>query len=102
MRPRQTPADFHGRHERRLEADLRQQAARLGIELVGRLDTAGAALERAASVQAVCEVAAEAFRKLTGFDRAERAAVTRALARSGGSRTTRQDTTGWRDSRAIP
>ncbi|QYF86201.1 histidine kinase dimerization/phosphoacceptor domain -containing protein [Brevundimonas sp. PAMC22021] len=52
-----------------VEVEQSSQAARLGIELVGRLDTAGAALERAASVQAVCEVAAEAFRKLTGFDR---------------------------------
>lgn len=40
-----------------------------GVELISRLDAAGAALERAGTVRAVCERAAEAFRDLTGFDR---------------------------------
>ncbi|RYG07779.1 MAG: GAF domain-containing protein, partial [Caulobacteraceae bacterium] len=52
-----------------VEVEQSSQQARLGIDLVANLDTAGASLERAVTVQSVCERAAEAFRKLTGFDR---------------------------------
>ena len=52
-----------------IEVEQSSQQARLGVELVAGLDTAGAALERAASVQGLCDRAAEAFRRLTGFDR---------------------------------
>jgi len=52
-----------------VEVEQSSQQARLGVELIARLDAAGAALERAGTVQAVCERAADAFRKLTGFDR---------------------------------
>lgn len=52
-----------------VEIEQSSQAAQLGVELITRLDAAGAALERAATVRAVCERAAEAFRSLTGFDR---------------------------------
>jgi light-regulated signal transduction histidine kinase (bacteriophytochrome) len=52
-----------------LEIEQSSQAAQLGVELVSRLDAASAALERAGTVRAVCERAAEAFRRLTGFDR---------------------------------
>ncbi|RZJ27652.1 MAG: GAF domain-containing protein, partial [Brevundimonas sp.] len=52
-----------------LEIEQSSQAAQPGVELISRLDAAGAALERASSVRAVCERAAEAFRTLTGFDR---------------------------------
>ena len=52
-----------------IEVEQSSQAAQPGIELISRLDGAGAALERASSVRAVCERAAEAFRALTGFDR---------------------------------
>jgi two-component system, chemotaxis family, sensor kinase Cph1 len=52
-----------------VEIEQSSQQARLGVELIARIDAAGAALERAASVQTVCERAAEAFRSLTGFER---------------------------------
>jgi two-component system, chemotaxis family, sensor kinase Cph1 len=52
-----------------VEVEQSSQAAELGVELITRLDAAGAALERAATVRAVCESAADAFRALTGFDR---------------------------------
>ncbi|RZJ44237.1 MAG: GAF domain-containing protein, partial [Brevundimonas sp.] len=52
-----------------VEVEQSSQGAQPGIELISRLDAAGAALERAPSVRAVCERAAEAFRTLTGFDR---------------------------------
>lgn len=52
-----------------VEVEQSSQQARLGIDLVANLDAAGASLERAVTVQSVCERAAEAFRKLTGFDR---------------------------------
>jgi len=52
-----------------VEVEQSSQAAQPGVELISRLDAAGAALERATSVRAVCERAAEAFRVLTGFDR---------------------------------
>lgn len=59
------------RHDAGLIVEVEQssQSAQPGIELISRLDAAGAALERASSVRAVCERAAEAFRTLTGFDR---------------------------------
>ncbi|MFC7379752.1 histidine kinase dimerization/phosphoacceptor domain -containing protein [Brevundimonas sp. GCM10030266] len=52
-----------------VEIEQSSQSAQPGIELISRLDVAGAALERAPSVRAVCDRAAEAFRTLTGFDR---------------------------------
>lgn len=52
-----------------VEVEQSSQAAQLGVELITRLDAAGSALERATTVRAVCERAAEAFRTLTGFDR---------------------------------
>jgi two-component system, chemotaxis family, sensor kinase Cph1 len=52
-----------------VEIEQSSQAAQLGIELISRLDGAAAALERAATVKAVCDAAAEAFRRLTGYDR---------------------------------
>ncbi len=52
-----------------LEIEQSSQAAQLGVELISRLDAAGAALERAESLAAVCERAALAFRGLVGFDR---------------------------------
>lgn len=52
-----------------IEIEQSSQAARLGVELISRLDAAGAALERADGLAAVCERAALAFRDLTGFDR---------------------------------
>jgi len=52
-----------------LELEQSSQAALLGVDLIGLLDTAASSLERAASVVQVCERAAEAFRTLTGFDR---------------------------------
>jgi light-regulated signal transduction histidine kinase (bacteriophytochrome) len=52
-----------------VEIEQSSQAAQLGVELIARLDAAGVALERASSVRGVCEAAAEAFRRLTGFDR---------------------------------
>lgn len=52
-----------------VEVEQSSQQARLGVELIARIDAAGAALERAASVQTLCERAAEAFRSLTGFER---------------------------------
>lgn len=52
-----------------LEVEQSSQAAQPGVELISRLDAAGAALERAATVRAVCERAADAFRQLTGYDR---------------------------------
>lgn len=52
-----------------VEVEQSSQQARLGVELIARIDAAGASLERAVSVQTVCERAAEAFRSLTGFER---------------------------------
>ncbi|WP_292022985.1 MULTISPECIES: histidine kinase dimerization/phosphoacceptor domain -containing protein [unclassified Brevundimonas] len=52
-----------------IEVEQSSQQARLGVDLVASLDAAGAALERAPTVQGLCERAAEAFRRLTGFDR---------------------------------
>lgn len=52
-----------------LEVEQSSQGAQLGVELISRLDAAAAALERAGSLRAVCERAAEAFRALTGYDR---------------------------------
>lgn len=52
-----------------VEVEQSSQQTRLGVELIARLDAAGADMERAATLQGVCEQAAEAFRKLTGFDR---------------------------------
>lgn len=52
-----------------IEVEQSSQQARLGVDLIASLDAAGAALERAATVQSLCERAAEAFRRLTGFDR---------------------------------
>ena len=52
-----------------VEVEQSSQGAQPGVELISRLDAAGAALERAGTVRAVCERAAEAFRALTGFDR---------------------------------
>lgn len=52
-----------------VEIEQSSQGGQPGVELIGRLDAAGAALERAGTVRAVCERAAEAFRALTGFDR---------------------------------
>lgn len=52
-----------------VEVEQSSQGAQLGVELIGRLDAASASLERASSVQAVCERAATVFRQLTGFDR---------------------------------
>ena len=52
-----------------IEVEQSSQSAQLGVELISRLDAAGAALERATTVRDVCESAAEAFRGLTGFDR---------------------------------
>ena len=60
----QGPAD-----EMIVEVEQSSQQARLGVELISRLDGASSAFERAASVRAVCERAADAFRRLTGFDR---------------------------------
>lgn len=40
-----------------------------GSDLLARVETAGAAFERATSVKAACEQAATVFRALTGFDR---------------------------------
>lgn len=52
-----------------IEIEQSSQAAELGVELISRLDAAGTALERASTLRAVCERAAEAFRQLTGYDR---------------------------------
>ncbi|MBU1324012.1 MAG: GAF domain-containing protein [Alphaproteobacteria bacterium] len=52
-----------------VEIEQSSQAAQLGVELISRLDAAGAALERASTVRALCERAADAFRRLTGYDR---------------------------------
>lgn len=52
-----------------VEVEQSSQAAQLGVELISRLDSAAASLERAASVRAVCDSAADAFRRLTGYDR---------------------------------
>lgn len=52
-----------------VEVEQSSQQTRSGVELIARLDIAGAAMERSGTVQAVCEQAAEAFRALTGFDR---------------------------------
>ena len=64
------PGPIMGQAERMVvEAEQSAQGARLGVELIARLDAAGGALERAGTVQDLCERAAEAFRNLTGFDR---------------------------------
>ena len=52
-----------------IEIEQSSQGALPGIELISRIDAAAGAFERASSVRAVCESAAEAFRALTGFDR---------------------------------
>lgn len=52
-----------------IEVEQSSQGAQPGVELISRLDAAGARLERAPTVRAVCERAAEAFRDLIGFDR---------------------------------
>src|SRR5690606_15847397 len=52
-----------------VEVEQSSQGAQPGVELISRLDAAGARLERAPTVRAVCERAAEAFRDLIGFDR---------------------------------
>ncbi len=52
-----------------VEVEQSSQAAQLGVELISRLDGAAASLERATTVRAVCERAADAFRALTGYDR---------------------------------
>ncbi len=52
-----------------VEIEQSSQAAHLGVELISRLDAAGASLEKASTVRSVCEAAAEAFRGLTGYDR---------------------------------
>ncbi len=52
-----------------IEVEQSSQQARLGVDLIANLDAAGAALERAVTIQTVCERAADAFRRLTGFDR---------------------------------
>jgi len=52
-----------------VEVEQSSQAGQLGVELITRLDAAGSALERATTLRAVCERAAEAFRTLTGYDR---------------------------------
>nr|WP_316629999.1 histidine kinase dimerization/phosphoacceptor domain -containing protein [uncultured Brevundimonas sp.] len=52
-----------------IEIEQSSQQARLGVDLVSGLGAAGAALERAVTVHGLCERAAEAFRRLTGFDR---------------------------------
>ena len=52
-----------------VEVEQSSHGAQLGVELISRLDAAAAVLERAATVRAVCERAADAFRQLTGFDR---------------------------------
>jgi light-regulated signal transduction histidine kinase (bacteriophytochrome) len=52
-----------------LEIEQSSQAARLGVELISRLDAATGAFERAATVRALCAQAADSFRALTGFDR---------------------------------
>lgn len=56
--------DFHI-----VEVEQSSQEAFLGVDLLGRLDRAGAAFERAASIKSLCENAAREFRRLTGFDR---------------------------------
>lgn len=64
------PASIAGQAPRVVvEVEQSSQQTRLGVELIARLDAAGADMERASTVQGVCEQAAEAFRKLTGFDR---------------------------------
>ncbi|KAK0332339.1 hypothetical protein LTR94_025298, partial [Friedmanniomyces endolithicus] len=52
-----------------IEVEQSSQQARLGVELIARLDQAGAAFEKTGTIQTLCERAAEAFRALTGFDR---------------------------------
>jgi light-regulated signal transduction histidine kinase (bacteriophytochrome) len=52
-----------------VEVEQSSQQTRLGVELIARLDAAGAGMERAGTTQEVCDHAAEAFRQLTGFDR---------------------------------
>lgn len=60
----------HRAGDRRVvEVEQSSQEAFLGIELLARLDAAGTALERAPTVKALCERAADEFRRLTGFDR---------------------------------
>lgn len=52
-----------------VEVEQSSQEAFLGVDLLGQLDRAGAAFERAAGVRSLCENAAREFRRLTGFDR---------------------------------
>lgn len=52
-----------------VEVEQSSQQSRPGVELIARLDAAGADMERAGTLQGVSDQAAEAFRKLTGFDR---------------------------------
>ncbi len=52
-----------------VEIEQSSAADHPAVELIGRIDAAGASLERADSLARVCERAAEAFRDLTGFDR---------------------------------
>lgn len=52
-----------------IEIEQGPDATRPGVDLISRLDAAGAALERADGLAALCDRAALAFRELTGFDR---------------------------------
>src|SRR5690606_34759821 len=52
-----------------LEVEQSSHAARLGVELISRLAAAAASVERADSLAPVRERAAEAFRRVAGFDR---------------------------------
>lgn len=52
-----------------VEVEQSSQEAFLGVDILGRLDRAGAAFERAVSTRALAEAAAREFRRLTGFDR---------------------------------
>jgi two-component system, chemotaxis family, sensor kinase Cph1 len=52
-----------------VEVEQSSQEAFLGVDILGQLDRAGAAFERAAGVKSLCEQAAREFRRLTGFDR---------------------------------
>jgi two-component system, chemotaxis family, sensor kinase Cph1 len=52
-----------------LELEPRTGPAKSSAELLGALEAASAALDQASTLQAVCDVAATEFRKLTGYDR---------------------------------
>ena len=52
-----------------VEAERSSEAPETGIDLLSRLDQAAAAFERTPGVKALAALAAEEFRKLTGFDR---------------------------------